>query len=113
MQDVPDFESFPQIPGIRPGNGHPQPRPRPGLEPIPVFERSDSVTLQIEILQETYEELLDIIRANEWETDEGLRTILTTGLGYLDAKQRLESINSAAAAGSPDAARRINTLVND
>ena len=86
---------------------------RSGLERIPVFDAADSVDVQVEVLEETYEELEKIILENEWELEEGLRTVMLTGLGYLDAKQRLDKINVAAVNGDGQAAKHMEDMLKD
>jgi len=87
---------------------------RHGLEPVPEFDRAESVTVQIEILKESYDKLKDVIVANEWEQEEGLRTVLLNGLGYLESDLQVKGINEAAfAANQAEAAKRMDTLVKD
>jgi len=87
---------------------------RHGLELVPEFDRAESVTVQIEILKESYDKLKDVIVANEWEQEEGLRTVLLNGLGYLESDLQVKRINEAAfAANQAEAAKRMDTLVKD
>ena len=109
MQDLPDFENL----GINSGSPMREYRPRPGLEPIPAFDVATAVTLQIDVLRETYDEIMRVILDNEWEREEGLRIVLLSGLGYLDAKERLEHLSPSSVAGDVESARHLDTLVND
>lgn len=109
MQDLPDFENL----GINSGSPMREYHPRPGFEPIPAFDVAAPVTLQIEILRESYDEIMRVILDNEWEREEGLRIVLLSGLGYLDAKQRLGRIDKAEADGDPQGGRHVDRLVND
>ena len=96
MQDFPDFESYLQDQGQ---SSHTRKRNvRSGIGPVPEFDRAATVTLEIEVLKETYDEILDAILANEWEREEGLRTVLLTGLGYLDAQLNANRSNKQAIA---------------
>jgi hypothetical protein len=109
MPDFADSQSSP--PG--PAEQTRQPRLRPGLEPVPVFEAAESITVEIEILKESHEELLQVIRENEWDLDEGFRTLLLTGLGYQDAKLRLGQIEDEQAKRDAAGSIHIDLLVND
>src|SRR5438105_13362076 len=84
------------------GRGH-----RRGLEPIPMFEEAESASIEMEILRESYDEILKIIAENGWEFEEGLRTLLLTGLGYQDSKLRLEKVNQAALNGEANVPKQI------
>ncbi len=108
MPDNPDPENL-----LHHRDTHPGGRPRrSGVEPIPMLDAADTVTLEIEILRESYNEILQVIEANEWEGPEGLRTVLLTGLGYLDASIKLDTINRTLD-GDPQAAQRIDRMVRD
>jgi hypothetical protein len=109
MHDIPDPESFLQQPEAHHING----KSRRRVEPIPALDAADSVTVQIELLKETYDEILQAMANNEWEHDEGLRTVLLTGLGYLDGKMRLEQIERGYLSGDREGARRVDALAND
>jgi hypothetical protein len=109
MQDLPDFENL----GINSSSSMREYHSRPGLEPIPAFDVATSVTLQIEVLKETYDEIMRVLLENEWEREEGLRIMLLSGLGYLDAKERLAQINRAPGNADGESSRHLDTLVND
>jgi len=109
MQDLPDFENA----SFNSGSPMREYHPRPGVEPIPAFDATTSVTLQIEVMRETYEEIMRVVLDNEWEREDGLRNVLLSGLGYLDARERLASINRAATGGDPNVASRLDALVQD
>ncbi len=86
---------------------------RPMVESIPVLDAADTVTVQIELLREQYEAILGVVQAQEWEPEDGLRTVLLSGLGYLDASLQVERINSVATQGELETARRLDALVQD
>jgi len=109
MQDLPDFENL----GYNSGSPMREYHPRQGLDPIPAFDVASSVTVQIDMLRETYDEVMRVIINNEWEREEGLRNVLLSGLGYLDAKERFGSLNDAAARAGGESANRLDNLVND
>ncbi len=109
MQDLPDFDNFLQDPG----NHHDRRKHRSGIDPIPEFDRAETVTLEIEVLQETYDQLLAAIISNEWEREEGLRTILFTGLGFLDGKLAFDEINRGSVEGGEAGAKRIDDMIRD
>lgn len=67
------------------------------VEPIAMLDGAESVQLSIEILRETYDEILEVMRQNDLDDEEGLRTVLLNGLGYMDASIRLGRINDAGA----------------
>lgn len=110
MQDFSDFDS-----SLRDQSSQAQKRnPRSGTEPIPEFDRAVTVMLEIEVLKETYDEILGAIIANEWEREEGLRTVLLSGLGYLDAKLNLDGINRQAILdGESEAAGRVDSMIKE
>jgi hypothetical protein len=45
------------------------------------FEGAETVTLQIHLLKETCDDIQGTIERNGWEPEEGLRILLTQGLG--------------------------------
>jgi hypothetical protein len=55
------------------------------------FSGAEIVTLQIEVLKETYNEMLNVIRRNGWELEEGLRILLTLGTGYAQGRYLLQA----------------------
>lgn len=55
------------------------------------FEGAEVVTLQIKVLQETYQDMLSAIERNGWEMEEGLRILLTLGLGYAQGRCLLQA----------------------
>src|SRR5438876_8364123 len=109
MSNFPEPPDRPQDANALPGSGK---RAR-GLESIPVFDAAESVTVEIEILKESYDEIMRLVQENEWEPDEGMRTVLLSGLGYQDAKLRLEKLSEAAAGGNDALVKRVDSLAND
>src|SRR4051794_35053221 len=107
---MPDFAEFDS--GL-PGRSEQKPRTRPGLEPIPVLDAAGSIAVEIEILKESHEEILRVLRENEWDLEEGLRTLLLTGLGYQDAKLRLGQTEEEGGASGSASAAQIERLAND
>ena len=87
-------------------------RPR-RVERIPVLDEAESATLQIELLKENYEELLKVVADTEWAVDEGFRTVLLSGLGYLSAKAKLDEVNRLAANGDAEAAKKMDAMVKE
>lgn len=108
MHDIPDPESFLYDARSHSNNGSSRRR----FEPIPALDEADAVTVQIELLKETYDEILRAIAENEWEQDEGMRTVLLRGLGFVDGSLRLRQVGDAT---SPDgeSVTRVETLAND
>ncbi|MFL5732115.1 MAG: hypothetical protein ACJ78Q_02845 [Chloroflexia bacterium] len=104
-----EFREF-ETPQREPEQRTPPVRVRPGLEPIPILDAADTINVEIEILKESYDEILRVIRDNEWDVDEGLRTLLLTGLGYQDGRLRLGGIESDGVDGK---AARVDRLAND
>ncbi|MEO8287188.1 MAG: hypothetical protein ABI670_12245 [Chloroflexota bacterium] len=90
-----------------------RPRIRPGLEPIPVFDATSTVTVEVEILQESYDEILRVIEANEWENEEGLTTILLAGLGLQKGLVHLDTVNGMVARGDAHASQRVDEIVQE
>lgn len=84
---------------------------RSRVEPIPVLDEAEQVTVSIDLLREQYDSIMRIVRANGWEPEEGLLTVLMSGLGYLDASLQIEAINCSSTAG--EAAERVDSLVQD
>ena len=110
MQELPDFDSSLRDPGSRDRKRDARPR----ADAMPEFDRAQTVTLQIEVLRETYEDLLRTVVANEWEREEGLRTVLLTGLGYLDARLNLDGLSPDSVERSEaDAVRRVDSMVKE
>jgi chromosome segregation ATPase len=55
------------------------------------FEEAEIVTLHILLLKETYEDIQATIERNGWEPEEGLRILLTLGLGYAQGQRLLQA----------------------
>jgi hypothetical protein len=55
------------------------------------FEGAEIVTLEIPVLKETYDDIVTVIERNGWDPDEGLRTLLTLGLGYAQGQRLLQA----------------------
>ena len=108
MSDTPDALP-PQVDSARRTQGVTQ----SAVRPIRLLEGAEAVTFQVDILKESYEEILALIRLNDLEHEEGLRTVLLAGLGYMDAQLRLDRINKAYAAGDPKVAEHIEGLTQD
>ncbi len=86
---------------------------RPGLEPIPMFEEARSVKFEVEILEESYRELLALMRLKEWEADEGLRAVFLAGLGYEKSQWHLDAISALANRNDPALTERVDEMVNE
>ena len=98
---------------LHPGDFSSKPaRPaRPRVEPIPVLDAAEQVTVQIDLLREQYEAIRRLSQANGWKEQEGLLTVLMSGVGYLDANLQVEGINRSDDDG--ELARRVDSLVQD
>lgn len=98
---------------LHPGDFSSKPaRPvRPRVEPIPVLDAAEQVTVQIDLLREQYEAIRRLSQANGWKEQEGLLTVLMAGVGYLDASLQVEGINRSEDEG--ELARRVDSLVQD
>ncbi|HVG00662.1 MAG TPA: hypothetical protein VND68_12555 [Chloroflexia bacterium] len=98
---------------LHPGDFSSKPaRPaRPRVEPIPVLDAAEQVTVQIDLLREQYESIRRLSQANGWKEQEGLLTVLMSGVGYLDATLQVEGINRSEDEG--ELARRVDSLVQD
>lgn len=59
------------------------------------FAGAEKVKLEIEVLQETSQEIQAVIERNGWEAEEGLRILLTLGLGYAQGQQVIEADDEA------------------
>jgi cell division septum initiation protein DivIVA len=57
------------------------------------FDGAETVDIVIKVLKETYEDILAAIQRNGWELEEGLRIILTLGLGYTQGQRLLQADN--------------------
>lgn len=55
------------------------------------FAGAEVVTLQIQVLKETYDEMLQVIQRNGWDVEEGLRILLTLGSGYAQGRYFLQA----------------------
>jgi len=58
-----------------------------------MFDDVREQVVQIPILEETYQDILRLCQENEWEEEEGLRTVLAYGLGYLQGERELARLN--------------------
>jgi len=55
------------------------------------FGDAETLTLEIELLKETYDLVQQAIEANNWDPQEGPLTLLTLGLGYVQGQHLLAS----------------------
>lgn len=88
-------------------------KPRSALEPIQMFDEAGLVSLEVEILEENYRELKALMQANEWGTDEGLRTVFLAGLGFQRAQWHLDAISALAQRDDPALIERVDAMVNE
>lgn len=70
------------------------------------FADAEKVSLEIEVLKETYDDIQATIERNGWEQDEGPRILLTLGLGYAKGQLVIEADEEARA----DLADRLTNL---
>ncbi|HYP41420.1 MAG TPA: hypothetical protein VEX13_13760 [Chloroflexia bacterium] len=108
MSDAPDALP-PQVDSARRTQGVTQ----SAIRPIRLLEGAEAVTFQVDILKESYDEILALIKLNDMEQEEGLRTVLLAGLGYMEAQLRVDKINRAYATGDPKVAEHIEGLTQD
>jgi regulator of replication initiation timing len=66
--------------------------------------------VQIPILEEIYQDILRLCQENEWEKEEGLRTVLTFGLGYLRGEQVLTRLNADEADPAAELQAKVEEL---
>jgi hypothetical protein len=108
MADTPDALP-PQVDKARRTQGVVQ----SAIRPVRLLEGAEAVTFQVDILKESYEEILALIKLNDMEHEEGLRTVLLAGLGYMDAQLRVDRINRAYVAQDPKVTEHIEGLTQD
>lgn len=70
-----------------------------------LFGGEKFVTVEIQVLQKTYDKMLAAIERQGWQPEGGLRIMLTLGLGYLEGQRLLESGDAAKD-------RLLNTVLN-
>lgn len=86
---------------------------RSALERIPWLEAASTVTVRVEILQESYEQILEVARASGYDEDEAARLVLLSGLGYEKGRLNLDALNEAVALGTGLSATRVDAIVNE
>jgi chromosome segregation ATPase len=74
-----------------------------------MFDDVREQVVQIPILEETYQDILRLCQENGWEEEEGLRTVLAHGLGYLQGERELARLN----ADSTDLAAELQAKVEE
>lgn len=84
---------------------------RSRVEPVPVLDEAEQVTVTINLLREQYDAIERLARSKGWEEQYGLLMVLMSGLGYLDASLQIERINRAI--GERAAGERVDSLVQD
>jgi hypothetical protein len=84
---------------------------RPRVEPVPVLDAAEQVTVQIDLLREQFATLQRLCKAHGWKEQEGLLTVLMAGMGYLDASLQVDSINQIT--DSDELIHRVNSLVQE
>ena len=88
-------------------------RRRSSIEPVPAFDAASPVTVNVEILKESYDELLHVIEANEWTLEEGLTTVLLAGIGMQKGLLYLDEVSAMAAHGDAHAGKRVDDIVQE
>ena len=83
------------------------------LERVPLLDVASTVTVSIEILKESLDEILAIARESGYSEDEAVRLVLLSGLGYESGRLHLDTLNRAANLGTELSAARVEAIVND
>jgi hypothetical protein len=83
------------------------------LERVPLLDAATAVTVSIEILAETYQEILAVARASGYDEDEAVRTVLLSGLGYESGRLHLDTLNRTAQLGTELSAERVDAIVSE
>jgi len=83
------------------------------LERVQMLEVASAVTVNIEILRETYDEVLAVARASGYDEDEGVRAVFLSGLGYELGRLHLDALSREVDLGTELSAARVDAIVND
>lgn len=65
------------------------------------FNEASQVTVTVTLMQDTWDDIQSLLDENDWEQNEGLLVLLTTGMAFLRAERALAA--SAGSAGPRDA----------
>jgi hypothetical protein len=84
-----------------------------GLQRMPLFDAASAVTVNVDILKESYEEILAVARASGYDESEAVRTVLLSGLGYESGRLHLDTLNRAADLGNELSAARVDAIVSE
>ena len=83
------------------------------LQPEPILDAASVLTVSVEILKESYDEILQVARASGHGEDEAVRIVLLSGLGYEAGRLHLDGLNHAASLGTELSAARVDAMVNE
>jgi hypothetical protein len=78
-----------------------------------MLDEAQTMSVSVEILKEHYDEILRVLETNEWDLDEGVRTLLLTGLGYQNGRLNLQQIEGLADRGHGAAVQRVDDIVRE
>lgn len=77
-----------------------------------LFDGARRRRIEIELLEETYQQALELIRANRWDVEEGLLIIFANGLAYLTGERRWHEVASRAGAVDEELKRVMEELIH-
>lgn len=83
------------------------------LEPVPLLDAATTVSVHVEILRETLDEIQRVAAASGYDADEAVRIVLLSGLGYEAGRLHLDGLNHAANLGTELSAARVDAMVNE
>ena len=59
-----------------------------------LFDGAAERTVEVALLEETYQDILALCRQEEWDEDEGRRIVMARGLAYLQGNAEIARLNS-------------------
>jgi hypothetical protein len=83
------------------------------IERVPLLDVASTVTVSVEILKESHDEILAIARESGYSEDEAVLLVLLSGLGYESGRLHLDALNRAANLGTELSPARVEAIVNE
>jgi hypothetical protein len=75
------------------------------------FDGAEQVKVEIILMRETWDDLLNVIEADEWKQNEGLIILLTTGMAFLRAERALSVPQGAAGLSDAEIKKLLDRLM--
>lgn len=77
-----------------------------------LFEDAAECTVEVHMLEETYQDILALCEQQSWEEDEGLRIVVANGLAYLRGDTAIQRVNAGDVDVAEELQRKVQQVVD-